>query len=78
MNQLLLIDLRVFVQPYIKYRNPFVDYIIFDYYLDTFNTLYNKIESNKYNQIGLVQHANLSTGFNFLKKEINTQPLLNS
>ena len=78
MNKLLLVDSRVFIQPYIDYRKDSVDYIIFDYYIDTFDSLYDKIESNKYNQIGLVQHANLSTGFNFLKKEINTQPIYSS
>ena len=49
MNKLLLVDSRVFVQPYIDYRKASVDYIIFDYYLDTFDSLYDKIESNKYN-----------------------------
>ena len=69
MKQLLLIDSRVHAQPYIDCRKPSVDYIIFDYYKDTFNLLCDKIESNKYNQIGLVQHANFTSGFNILRKE---------
>ena len=69
MNLLLLIDSRVYTTPYINYRKDNVDYIIFDYYCDTFELLYDQIEPDKYNQIGLVQHANFNSGFNILQKE---------
>jgi len=65
----LLIDSRVHTHPYIDCRKSNVDYIIFNYYTDTFNSLCDKIESNKYNQIGLVQHADFNSGFNILRKE---------
>jgi len=69
MQAVLLIDSRIYNKPYINYRKPSVDYILFNYYTDTFNSLYNKIPSNKYNQIGLVQHADFTSGFNILRKE---------
>ena len=81
MNPILLIDSRVLTQPYIDYRKPNVDYIVFDYYTDTFNSLCDKIESDKYNQVGLVQHADFNSGFNILRKETvgmnsDTEPYL--
>jgi len=81
MNQLLLIDSRVHTQPYIDCRKSSVDYIVFDYYTETFNSLCDKIESDKYNQVGLVQHANFTDGFNILRKEqvgfnLDTEPYL--
>ena len=70
MNPILLIDSRVHAQPYIDCRKPNVDYIVFDYYTETFNSLCDKIEPDKYNQVGLVQHADFNSGFNILRKEI--------
>ena len=69
MNQLLLIDSRTQTAPYINYRKDTVDYIIFDYYSETFESLCDQIEPGKYNQIGLIQHGDFTSGFNILSKE---------
>lgn len=67
--KLLLIDSRVDYQPIIDNKKEDVDYLIFNYMSDTFSFLLNKIEDNKYEQIGLVQHANFSSGFDILNNE---------
>ena len=69
MVKLLLIDSRVDSQPFIDSRKADVNYLTFDYVKDNFNSLLNKATQNTYDQIGLVQHSNFTTGFNILQKE---------
>ena len=69
MNKLLLVDSRVNYKPYINAKKEDVDYIVFNYFTDTFDSLLQKITKDKYQEIGLIQHANFISGFNILRKE---------
>jgi hypothetical protein len=69
MNKLLLVDSRVNYQPYVDAKKEDVNYIVFKYFTDTFDSLLQKISQNTYQEIGLIQHANFTSGFNILQKE---------
>jgi hypothetical protein len=69
--KLLLIDKRVRHSKLIEALRPNVDYILFDYYSDTYATLIEKIiEKNKnYSDVALVQHSTLRPYYQICSKE---------
>jgi hypothetical protein len=69
--KLLLIDIHVKSHKIINSRKNDVDYIIFDSFIDTYLTLLQKIseKNEKYSDIALIQHHNLSNLYRILYRE---------